>query len=142
MTEQTSPLPGLALGCEPQPGDGFKGWEMGEKGGALKSMFFWKRHSVSGPPPPLSQPERKKEEKKNSSKLSTSNPPSLDMGCSESIDRTMYKLLTKQRGKRSGQKQKTAGKVDGWRGPREQLSELPAQRKESTKSCQVKYNVI
>ena len=133
MTEKTSPLPGLALGCEPQPGDDFKGWEEREKGGALKSMFFWKGHSVSGPPPPLSQPERKKEEKKKPSKLSTFNPPSLIMGCSESIDQAVYKLLTKQRGKSSRQKQKTAFKRDEWRGPREQLSEVPARRKVSNK---------
>ena len=140
--EKTSPLPGLALGCQAQPRESFTGWEKREQGGALKSMFFWKGLSVSGPPPPQKQPRRKNEEQGNSSKILTTKPPSLDTGCSENIDRTVYKVLTKKTGKRSGKKQKTTGKTDGWRGPREQSSEAPAQRKESTKKNQVKYQML
>ena len=104
-------------------------------------MFFWKGHSVFGPHPQR-QPQMKHEEQGTSSKILRTVLPSLDTGCCENIDRTVFKVLTKKTRKRSGQKQKTAGKPGGWRGPREQLSEAPAQRKGSTKKSQEKYQVI
>ena len=104
-------------------------------------MFFWKGHSVFGPHPQR-QPQMKHEEQGTSSKILRTVLPSLDTGCCENIDRTVYKVLTKKTGKRPRQKQKAASKTGGWRGPREQLSEAPAQRKDSTKKNQVKYQMI
>ena len=53
----------------------------------------------------------------------------------ESVDRTVYKILTRQRQKRSNpmkkkenEKEADIGEVK-WRGPREQQSEVPIQRK-------------
>merc|ERR1712037_815254 len=39
--ERTLQIPGLVAGCQPAE-PSFEPWEKAEKGGVLKSMFFWK----------------------------------------------------------------------------------------------------
>ena len=127
--EQTIPIPGLVAGCqEAEPS--FHPWEKAEKGGALKSMLFWKVKVAKNPTKPASKSKAKNEK---SSEDATATK-STNVG-QESVDRTIYKLLTRQTGKRSNPKKKKegeGGEGEGgvkWRGPREEASEVPAQRK-------------
>ena len=133
--EQAIPIPGLVAGCqEAEPS--FHPWEKAEKGGALKSMLFWKVKVTKNPTKPASK-SKAKNEKPSEDATATK---STNVG-QESVDRTIYKLLTRQTGKRSNpQKRKGETNVEGegeeegeggvkWRGPREEASEVPAQRK-------------
>ena len=113
-----------------QLGNPFKGWEKSEKGGALKSMFFWKMHTKS--PLTATKPHSNDEDQENSSKLETTKSPPPDKNCNEDIDRTVYKVLTRRMGKRSNAIQRVAWSLDKWRGPREELSEVPVQRKKTS----------
>ena len=127
---QTTSIPGLASGCQEEE-PSFQLWEKKERGGALKEMFFWKVRTVKMPPP-RQQPERKK----NQETQSKAEAETLDKTCKNGIDRTVYKLLTKQMRKKMKRNQKEDEKNEkeeerkvGWRGPREQPSEIPVRRK-------------
>ena len=121
-SERTCPLPGLALGCEPAEVK-FQPWERRERRRGLKSVFNWKvkpqqHHSQ---PKPV---KNKKEEKRNKKNVATKPAKVDDRTCQESIDRTILKTMS--RGRRSGLKTKQGAisEKDGWRGPRQQPSEL------------------
>ena len=135
---QTSLIPGLAPVGQVQHGDSFKGWENSEKGGALKSMFFWKKQPRCSPSP-MSPPMPPKEQ---SFKLKTTKSSPVVWTCNEDIDRTVYKVLTKGRGNRSKPMPKVACLTNGWRGPRDELSEVPTQRKVSTKKSPLDCQVV
>ena len=137
--EETSSIPGLAFGCEPTEAP-FQQWEKTERKGALKSMFFWKGK--------LQQHARTtKEERKNGQDKNKKAEESVEKSAnsaqtsSESIDHTIYKLLTRRTGKRSNPKKKKACEKETWRGPREQQSELPVPRRGPKNRDQVKGKV-
>ena len=129
---QTTPIPGLAAGCQEEEEPPFQLWEKKERGGALKEMFFWKVRSVTVPPP-RQQPGRKENEEKPP-KASAETQPTGKKTCQIGIDRTVYKLLTKQRKSKTNMNriednEKEEEEKVGWRGPREEASEIPAQRR-------------
>ena len=96
--EQTIAIPGLVAGCqEAEPS--FHPWEKAEKGGALKSMLFWKVKVAGNPTKPATK-SKAKNEKPSEDAAATK---STNVG-QESVDRTIYKLLTRQTGKRSNPK--------------------------------------
>ena len=135
---QTTPIPGLAAGCQEEEEPPFQLWEKKERVGALKEMFFWKVNTVAVPPP-RQQPESKENQEKPS-KDEAETQPTVKKTCQSGLDRTVYKLLTKRRkGKMNlNLNQKEEGK-EGWRGPREQPSEIPVERKIFKKNNLVRH---
>ena len=135
--EEENLPPGLALGCQ-QHGPHFISWEEREKKGALKAMFSWKKHSTE------SQLENRKKQmeksKEKTKKKKSEENPSLkssttNWNCEENIDHAVYRILTKGTGKKKIQK-KAGGFIqnEGWRGRREEPSEIPTQRKKQVPS--------
>ena len=131
-SEKSSPLPGLPLSCEDPPNSvPFKPWEQQERKGSLNSMFNWRVKL---------QPPGTKPQLENKNKPSSKNHPKstrMISGCKEMIDQTVIKILTKSRGKRSTPKQGRDGKNDGWRGPRDNPSEIAPQKKILKKESEV-----
>ena len=136
-SERTSPLPGLALGCEPAEVK-FQPWERRERRD-LKSMFSWKVKPQQHPtkPKPVNDGKDKK-----SNKCAATEPKKVENTRQESIHCTVLKILT--RGRRSGFKRKqeeVCEKREGWRGPRPQPSEIPVQRQINKRTAQVSSTV-
>ena len=137
---QTTPIPGLAAGCQEEEEPPFQLWEKKERGGALKEMFFWKVKTV-GVPPPRQQPERKdnqgkpaKENEEKKPKAAAEKQSTTKDTCQIGIGRTVYKLLTKPRKQkrnmnRMEEDEKGEEEKVGWRGPREQPGEIPVKRR-------------
>ena len=95
-------------------------------------MFFWKVRSVTVPPP--RQHPGRKENKEKPPKPSDETKPTVKKTCQIGIDRTVYKLLTKQRKQKRNMNRMEEGEKEeeekvGWRGPREQPSEIPMKRR-------------
>ena len=126
--EENIPIPGLTAGCQEEE-PSFQLWEKRERGGALKEMFFWKVRSVTVPPP-RQQPGRK-ENKEKPPKPSDETKPTVKKTCQIGIGRTVYKLLTKQRKQKTNMNRTEDNKKEkvGWRGPREEPSEIAARRR-------------
>ena len=99
--KRTSPLPGLALGCEPAEVK-FQQWERRKKQGVLKSMFKWKVNSKQPYVEP--NPENKNKEESPDNTLAKKQEK-VDRTCQENIDRTIIKILSR-RSRRSGLKKK------------------------------------
>ena len=129
--ERTIQIPGLVAGCQ-QPEPSFEPWEKAEKGGALKSMFFWKVKVGENLTKPATESKDNNDEKPSKDTAEKKSSKTHE----ESVDSTIYKILTRQRKKRLNRKKKKKkeekeadiGEVK-WRGPREQQSEVPIQRK-------------
>ena len=138
-SERTSPLPGLALGCGPAEVK-FQPWERRERRGVLKSMFTWKVKPQQHHTKP--KPENKNKDEKQDKTLTTKSV-TVDQTCQESIDKTIFKIMSRVR--RSGSKKTKQGEIrekDSWRGPREQPSEIPVQKQTNNKKLQVPVKVI
>ena len=95
-------------------------------------MFFWKVRTVAEPP--QRQQPKKKENEEKPPKASAETQPTGKKTCQIGIDRTVYKLLTKQRKSKTNMNriednEKEEEEKVGWRGPREEASEIPAQRR-------------
>ena len=91
-------------------------------------MFTWRvKLQQPGTKPQL---ENKNEKQKRSSKRSDSkSAKEVDSNCKEMVDQRVIKILTKSKGKRSTPKREKQSKNDGWRGPRENPSEILQRRK-------------
>ena len=103
-------------------------------------MFFWKVKTVAVPPP-RQQPESKENQEKPS-KDEAETQPTVKKTCQIGIDRTVYKLLTKQgKQKRNMKRTRETGEEEkvGWRGPREQPSEIPVKRRIFRKNNLVRF---
>ena len=139
-SKRTSPLPGLALGCEPAEVE-FRTWEKRERRGVLKPMFNWKvkpRQNHLKPKPVINN------KKEKSDKDVTTKSEKVDRTCRESVDKTIFKIMS--RGRRRGLKKAKQREIHEkdrlWRGPREQPSEIPVQRQINKKEPQVPLEVI
>ena len=126
--EQTIPLPipGLVAGCE-QGQPSFQGWEKAEKGGALKSVFFWK--GKKNEPRPVAK--NKDSQQAPALAVADKKPHKIHR---VNVDKTIYKILTRQSEKRLVPQEKKPRRMENamtvtWRGPREQPSEVSLQRK-------------
>ena len=115
-------------------------------------MFFWKKikvgENLNKPATETKDNSEKPSEDAAENKLSTTlshqdsndEKPSVaesekksSKTLKESVDSIIYKILTRRRKKRSNPKKKKEEEADigevKWRGPREQQSEVPMQRK-------------
>ena len=150
--ERTSPLPGLALGCEPETKVlAHKKWEKVEKKGTLKSMFSWKSKSKHISLEKTSESKKKQENTAKSRKQKSENghedekattsstlkSAKRNQGYTSGIDQKIYKLMTKCGRKKLSSKEKSASEADKWRGPRAEPSEVAVQRKSLKKKEQV-----
>ena len=106
----------------------------------MKSTFFWKSSSVRSSPAP-NKKDTEGEPKKKSIKLATKASPS-NHGCNEEIDHTVYKVLTKRIRKGPKSTPRVACSVDGWRGPREEPSEVPVGKKGMVRGCSMAFKVF
>ena len=133
-SERTSPLPGLALDCEPAPIK-FKSWQKKERRGVLQSMFKWKVKAHQ----PFVKPEAESKNKnRGQAKNLQKKAAKKEKSCKISFDRKVLKMLTKSKRRGSKTKRKEVSEKVGWRGPRELLSEIPVQRRVFRKKHQVK----
>ena len=73
-----------------------------------------------------------KHSRKDSSKKST-----VMWNCEENIDQSIFRVLTKGDGRKSKRKGKKVSQDEGWKGSKEQPSEVPVQRK--AKKKQVRF---
>ena len=143
--ERTSPLPGLALGCEPETKVlAHKKWEKVEKKGTLKSMFSWKSKSKHISLEKTSESKKKQENTAKSRKQKSENghedekattsstlkPAKRNQGYTSDIDQKIYKLMTKSGRKKLSSKEKSASEADKWRGPRAEPSEVAVQKEQ------------
>ena len=104
-------------------------------------MFFWKKLRTVAVPPPRQQPESQENQEKPS-KAAAVKQLTVKKTCQIGIDRTVYKLLTKQRKQkrnmnRMEEDEKGEEEKMGWRGPREQPSEIPMKRRIFSKNNMV-----
>ena len=90
-------------------------------------MFSWKQHSLKLNRNNIKE-EKKDSNEKNSSKKDSSKKLTVIQKCEENIDQNVYKVLTKGNGRRSKPKPEKVTQDDGWKGPREQPSEIPLRR--------------
>ena len=144
---RTLDIPGLAAGCH-QPAPSFQPWEKAERGGALKSMFFWRpKTSYSQPPEKKAIESKDEKDEEGKEKQECSEASAQNQSCKnhqESIDKTVYKLLTRtrKRGERTNPKKVLEDSREKcelrFRGPREAPSEMPVQRRIINKKYQVK----
>merc|ERR1712037_28287 len=96
--ERTIQIPGLVAGCQ-QPEPSFEPWEKAEKGGALKSMFFWKVKVGEN----LTKPATESKDNNDEKPSKDTAEKKLSKTHEESVDSTIYKILTRQRKKRLNQ---------------------------------------
>ena len=98
-------------------------------------MFFWKVRTVAvaqGQQPKGKEKQSKENQEKPTTKALAETQPTVKKTCQIGIDRTVYKLLTKQRKQKRNMNQMEEDEKEakvGWRGPREQPSEIPAKRR-------------
>ena len=138
-------LPGLALSCQ-QPESQFISWERREKKGILKAMFSWKQHPNKTEKIANRKEEReirkeqseRKGDKNKSKNKSSSKSTTMKGNCQEKIDHSVYRILTKRTGRRSKKApEKVCCQTEGWRGKREEPSEISVQRKTPKRKNQV-----
>ena len=101
--------------------------------GRRRSVEELSRKCSSGRTAAGQQPE-KKDNKGKPPKAAAEKQSTTNETCQVGIDRTVYKLLTKQRKQnrnmiRMEEDEKEEEEKVGWRGPREEASEIPAQRR-------------
>ena len=139
--EEENLPPGLALGCQQHGQPQFISWEEREKKGALKAMFSWKKHTESQLENRKKQMEKRQEKtkKKKSEENPSSKSSTINWNCEENIDHAVYRILTKRTGKKKIPKKvvERKGQNEGWRGRREEPSEIPTQRKKQVPSLNI-----